>query len=266
MLEESLFLAVKELLARAAIEIRKHQANLLPEAIRTKSKNSLVSAADMWTEQFLLENFQKLLPESQFLAEETKASGEHIDWAGFVWIIDPIDGTTNFIHQVFPCAISVALYRDGEAWMAWVYEITSDQCFSAVKNKGAFVDRSVLRVASNPNLENALLATGFPYYDFEKMESYWSVLQQFMQHTRGIRRFGAASMDLVWVAQGKFDAFFEHSLSPWDVAAGTLIVQEAGGVVTDFSGGNNFLFGREIIAASANIYPSILAIFKKHWQ
>ncbi len=231
--------------------------------IETKSLNSLVTYVDKKSEQLLVDELKLILPMASFLTEENTIETEAGEWQ---WIIDPLDGTTNFIHQIPVFAISVALYHQNEIVLGVVYEIHSNECFYASKNKGAFCNGTKISISDRNKLSDSLVATGFPYYDFGKMDSYLNILNHLMQHTRGIRRLGAASVDLCYVACGRFDAFFEYSLAPWDVAAGALIVQEAGGVVTDFFGHQNWLFGKEIVAVNNHLKDDFLTLITLHFS
>ncbi|MEZ4885609.1 MAG: inositol monophosphatase family protein [Chitinophagales bacterium] len=232
------------------------------DQIEVKDLNQLVSYVDTTSEKRLIAALQKILPESGFIAEEnTVAQNRNKEWQ---WIIDPLDGTTNFLHHIPSFAISIGLMHKEEIVLGVVLEINRMECFSAWKNGGAYLNGQPIQVSQNPLLKNGLFATGFPYYDFSIVESYLKVLQYFIRETRGIRRLGAAAVDLCYVACGRFDGFWEHSLSPWDVAAGSLIVQEAGGVVTDFKGGKDYLFGREIVASSRAIEAEFFAAVSEH--
>ncbi len=227
------------------------------EQIELKSLNSLVSYVDKGAEERLVSGLGKLLPGSAFLTEEETVETREGEYQ---WIIDPLDGTTNFLHQL-PCfAISVALRHYDRTILGIVYEVNRRECFYGWKGGGAFLNEQAIRVSGRPGLENSLVATGFPYRDFSRMEPYLQAFRQLMKRTRGIRRFGAAAIDLAYVACGRYDAFFEYSLSPWDVAAGAFIVQEAGGLVSDFKGGENYLFGEEIIAASPSTFADVQEI------
>jgi myo-inositol-1(or 4)-monophosphatase len=225
----------------------------------TKDLNSLVTEFDIASENFLIDKLYQLIPEATFLTEENTVTANK---SGLYWIIDPIDGTTNFIHKIPFWGISVALCKEGQIVMGAVADISNHAIYAAELSKGAFKNNVKIGVSTRSKLEDSLIATGFPYYDFGKTDAYLTVLQYFMEHTRGIRRCGAASLDLCYTATGSFDGFFEYGLSSWDVAAGALIVQEAGGVILDFSRGNNWLFGKEIIACTPNIaeeFTSIIA-------
>ena len=186
---------------------------------------------------------KKLIPDSGFITEEGTAtfSGEK-----FKWFIDPLDGTTNYIHGISPYSISVGLSENEEMILGVVYEIASDEIFYAWKNSPAFSNGKEIKVATTSKSADTLIATGFPYYDFEETENYINALRELMKNTRGIRRLGSAAIDLCYVAAGRFDAFYEHALHAWDVAAGVFILQQAGGKISDFNGGKDWLFGGEI--------------------
>lgn len=243
--------------------IREQLGKVKAEAIEEKALNSLVSYVDKEAEQQLVGGLGKLLPEATFLTEEETVAQQEGDLR---WIIDPLDGTTNFLHQLPIFSVSVALQQKGKTVIGIVYEINQDECFYAWQGGGAFMNDQPIRVSSNANLADSLTATGFPYYDYDKMEAYMSVLQHFMRHTRGIRRLGSAAVDLVYVACGRFDFFYEYSLNAWDVAGGAFIVQEAGGKVSDFQGGDNYMFGKELIASSSNLFPEVLEVVKSKFD
>lgn len=224
------------------------------EAIEQKSLNSLVSYVDRKAEQQLVDELGKLLPQSTFLTEEDTVQNEDSEQQ---WIIDPLDGTTNFLHQL-PCfSVSVALRRSGETVLGIVYEVNQQEAFYAWKGGGAFLNGKSISVSKTPKLSDTLIATGFPYDDFSWVDPYFEILKKFIRQSRGIRRFGSAAVDLAYTACGRFDAFFEYSLNPWDVAGGAFIVQEAGGMVRDFQNGDRYLFGKEIIAGNPLIFPEV---------
>lgn len=225
--------------------------------ISEKDHNMLVSYVDEEAEDRLISQLGELIPNPGFLAEESESIDLKTDYR---WIIDPLDGTTNFLHQI-PCfAISVALEYKDQIVLGVVYELTRDEMFSAWKDGGAYLNERPIQVRQVESLSESLVATGFPYHDYSRTEAYCQVLKQLMQQTRGIRRMGSAATDLAYVAAGRFDAFFEYSLNPWDVAAGSIIAREAGATVCDFSGGNNYLFGEEIIAVNPGIEKAFLEI------
>jgi len=242
--------------------IRNARGQVSETEIIEKDHNSLVSYVDTGSEKILVEKLKALLPNSTFLTEENtveQAAGN------LRWIIDPLDGTTNFLHQIPVFAVSVALEIAGELVLGVVLEVNRDEAFYAVKGQGAFLDGSPIRVKQAP-LSHSLIATGFPYYDYTKAEQYLRALSAFMQKSRGVRRLGAAAVDLAYVACGRFDGFFEYSLAPWDVAAGALIVQEAGGFVEDFSGGEDWLFGRSIVAGSIAVHAEMQGVIQSHFH
>jgi len=225
------------------------------------SFNNLVSYVDKESEKRLVAALRKILPGAGFLAEEgTSSEGTN----EYRWIIDPLDGTTNFTHGLPPYAISIGLARNEEIIFGVVYEVTKDECFYAIEHEPAFCNDEVITVAPINSLNESLLATGFPYYHFDKREEYLSIIKTFLELTHGVRRMGSAATDLAYVACGRMDGFFEYNLNPWDVAAGSLIVQRAGGFVSDFRGRNNFLYGGEICAAGA-IHLEMVEIIKRHW-
>lgn len=229
-----------------------------------KSQNQLVSYVDLTAERMLVEGLTQITPGAGFVTEEATITRNRN--ADLVWIIDPLDGTTNFVHGLPVFSISVGLMMGGKLSGGIVYAVSMDECFYAWEGGKAFCNKKEIRVAQAPLLSDALLATGFPYYDYAQMNAYLSLLQELMRSSRGLRRMGSAAIDLAYVACGRFDAFFEYSLAPWDVAAGAFIVQAAGGKVYDFSGGDDFLFGGEIVASQPLISDAFLELVKKHFK
>lgn len=218
--------------------------------IETKSLNSLVSYVDKTAEEKIIKRLSELLPESGFIAEE--GTSEKIGGT-YNWIIDPLDGTTNFLHALPVYSVSIALRRNEEIVLGVVYEINQSECFYAWEGSKAYLNGEEIQVSPTAQLADTLLATGFPYYDFDRLDPFFEFLKYLAQSSRGIRRMGSAAVDLVYVACGRFDAFFEYSLNAWDVAAGAFIVKQAGGTISDFKRENNWLFGREIIACNSNL-------------
>jgi myo-inositol-1(or 4)-monophosphatase len=254
--------SVIEIAENVADFIQMHAGKVNDREIITKDLNSLVSYVDTGSEARIIEGLKKLTPDASFLAEEGTESLSEKD---LVWIIDPLDGTTNFLHQIPVYAISIALQFQNEIIFGLVYEVNNRDCFYAVKEQGAFLNGKKIEV-DNAFFPDSLIATGFPYYDFSKTKVYLEVLEEMMKGTRGVRRLGAASVDLAYVACGKFSGFFEYSLAPWDVAAGAFIVQEAGGTVTDFSGGQDWLHGKSIIAGNPIVQNKILKIIQNKFN
>ena len=232
-------------------------AVLITEEIEEKSSNNFVTWVDKTSEIKLLKGLREILPGSGFIGEEN-TQGNHK--ADYTWIVDPLDGTTNFIHNIPLYCISIGLMHKDEIIVGVIYEINSKECFYAWKGGGAYLNGRRIAVSDTKSVKDALLATGFPYYDYGRLDEYLELFKHLMQHSHGLRRLGSAAADLAWVACGRFDAFYEYGLSPWDVAAGILLVKEAGGKVSDFKGGDNYLFGGEIIVANNHIFKELADI------
>lgn len=218
--------------------------------IENKGLHDLVSYVDKSSEKMIIDELHQLIPQAGFIAEEgtNTTRGERYNW-----IIDPLDGTTNYIHGLPIYSVSIALMDNKELVVGVVYEVGHDECFYAWKNGGAYLNGTKIKVSTRANLHQALLATGFPYSDFSRIDHYLNFFKWAMTNSRGIRRLGSAAADLAYVACGRFDAFWEYSLKPWDVAAGALLVKEAGGEVSDYYGGDTYLFGSEIMATNGLI-------------
>lgn len=238
--------------------IREERANH-PLTIETKGKNDFVTHIDKGSEERLVKGLKTLLPESGFIAEEATSTekGER-----FNWVIDPIDGTTNFIHGLSPFAISVALMDAREVVIGIVYEMGLDEMFFAWKGSKAYLNGKEISVSSRPTVADSLIATGFPYTQYHRMGDFMKTLDHFMRKSHGLRRLGSAATDLAYVACGRFEGFYEYNLNPWDVAAGAFIVQQAGGKNADFTGGTNYIFGKEIISANPLIFDEFLRDIK----
>ncbi len=251
---------VQQIAAQAGAFIHSEAGKVKPSEIHLKHHNNLVSYVDTTSEKMIVDALSRLLPEAGFLTEENTVAPSD---KPLQWVIDPLDGTTNFLYQLPSYAVSIALCRHHIPIVGVVYEVNRQECFWAVKDGGSFLNDMPIRVSQTDKLADALISTGFPYYDFTIIEQYTQVLKALMQQTKGIRRFGAAAVDLCYTACGRYDAFFEHSLHPWDVAAGSLIVQEAGGLVTDFSGQDNYLFGNQIIATAPLLSSELHTLLKQ---
>jgi len=239
--------------------IRTSRMKLQENEINYKNDQSLVTAIDVGAEERLVNKLGSLIPHATFLAEENHNDAAKSD---LMWIIDPIDGTTNFVHNFPMYCISVALWHNGKIILGIIYEITSNECFWTHSEIGpVYLNNNPIRVSHVKTLSESVLATGFPPSTFPKMVEYVEHFKTFMTKTHGIRRLGSAAMDLAYVACGRCDGFFEYNLKPWDVAAGAYLVQKSGGMVTDFSGGNNFLHGGEILASNTWIYKEFIKYF-----
>ncbi len=231
--------------------------------IEYKGLHDMVSYVDKTAEINLVKGLSSLIPGAGFVTEEETRTILSDDYN---WIIDPLDGTTNFIHGIPTFSISIALEYKRELIMGVVYEINRDECFSAWKNGGAYRNGERIFVSKAPAIENTLLATGFPFYEFSKMEKYLNVLRQLMQKCHGLRRIGSAAIDLAYVACGRFDGYFEYNLNSYDVAAGIVLVREAGGEVFDFSGGADIIARREVIATNGKISSELLGIIRTEFE
>lgn len=240
--------------------IESHAGKVTIENIELKGKNSLVSFVDKEAERMLVDGLASILPGSVFYTEEDTITNKDGEWQ---WVVDPLDGTTNFLHNIPAYSVSVALRHNQESIIGIVYYISVNEMFHAIKGKGAFLNGKAIRV-SEKLTNKALLATGFPYYDFTYIDEYIDVLKLLMRETRGLRRMGSAAIDLAYVASGRFDIFFEYGLNPWDVAAGALIVKEAGGTVTDFSRGENYLFTKQIVAGNPIVHNDVIGLIEEH--
>ncbi len=229
--------------------------------IEYKGLHDLVSYVDKEAERMIIDELQQLLPESGFIAEEGTAGYTNEQYA---WIIDPLDGTTNFIQGIPVYSVSIGLLYNNQLVVGVVYEVGQQECFYAWKGGGAYLNGSPISVSTQVDMHRCLLATGFPYTEFNQLDAYLDFLKWAMRNSRGVRRIGSAAVDLAYVACGRFDAFWEYDLKPWDVAAGALLVQEAGGSVSDFRGGNDYLFGRTIMASNPIIKDSLLSNITKY--
>ena len=232
------------------------------DTVEIKALNQLVSYVDINAEKQLVEKLSLLLPEAGFITEEnTSEKGSK----AYNWIIDPLDGTTNFIHDLPVYSVSVALAKGEEILVGVVYELGRKELFTAWKDGGAWLNGQPIRVSGENTLSKSLIATGFPYYDFQQMEAYINVLKQLLKSTHGLRRMGSAAVDMAYVACGRFEGFFEYGLHAWDIAAGILLVKEAGGQVVDFKGGDDYLFGDTIISGNTDIHKDLLKLIKSEF-
>ncbi len=249
---------VLQLIKDVGIWVEEERLKVSSNHIETKSLNSFVSYVDKEAEKLLIEGFKKSIPGSGVIAEE---SGDFELLNGFNWIIDPLDGTTNYIHGLKPYAISVALMLESEIIWSAILDLSTFKMYMAEKGKGAFCNEIQLDITKGGKLSDGIIGTGFPYYDFAQVNSYLKVLKKCFENSRGVRRFGSAAIDLCLVAEGKFVAFFEYGLAPWDIAAGILIIREAGGVVGTFDSeeisDRNMIFARNIVAGNPNSFTTL---------
>ncbi len=228
--------------------------------ITNKERNDFVTEVDRGAEQEIISVIRKAYPDHAILAEE---SGEH-PGDDYQWIIDPLDGTTNFLHGFPQFSVSIALRHRGRLEQAVVYDPMRQELFTATRGSGALLNDRRIRVSKQRTLEGALLGTGFPYKDQQHLDAYLGMFRGLMKDTAGIRRPGSAALDLACVAAGRFDGFWEIGLNIWDMAAGVLLVQEAGGLVSDFAGGHDFLDTGNIVAATPKLLPPMLREIQPH--
>lgn len=238
-------------------------------AAESKGLHDYVTRFDKESERRIVQRLRQLLPDSGFIAEEGTAGTSGRE--RYTWIVDPIDGTTNFIHAFPPTCISIALQDNLHSYeqrrpvmvVGVVHELWADECFSACADQdGAFMNGNAIVVSKAADLNASLIATGFPYKDFGKLAAYMRMLEWTMTGTHGVRRLGSAAADLAYVACGRADGFYEYGLKPYDVAAGAFIVQKAGGCTGDFSGGNNWLHGGEMVATNPFIFNQLVDALK----
>ena len=255
--------AVTSLTGKVGQFILQERKRFRADRVEKKGRNDLVSYVDKEAERMLVDGLADILPDAGFLTEEKTRTDEG---NGLRWIIDPLDGTTNFIHGI-PCyCISIGLFDGNKGLVGVVHELNLDECFYASADNGAYLNGEPIRTSNVPSLADSLIATGFPYHDYDRMKPYMEVFDHCMRHTRGLRRLGSAAADLAYVAAGRFEIFYEYGLNPWDVAGGIVLVREAGGIVTDFSGEDNPLYGAEIIAGGPEIQNSFLDVVRERFR
>lgn len=230
--------------------------------ITVKDQNDFVSEIDKKAESQIIDVIKKAYPDHAILAEE---SGSH-SGDDYLWIIDPLDGTTNFIHGFPQFSVSIALQYKGRLEVAVVYDPMRQELFTATRGGGAQMNDRRIRVSGHRGLPGSLLGTGFPYKNFSRLDSYLGMLKSLITQTSGIRRPGSAALDLAYVAAGRLDGFWEMGLKPWDIAAGVLIVQEAGGLITDLRGGHDFMETGDIVAGNSKMIKGMLQTIHPHMK
>jgi myo-inositol-1(or 4)-monophosphatase len=247
--------------ARAAGDIIVRNMDRLDRLkVVTKQNNDFVSNVDHMSEQAIISTIHQAYPEHGILAEE---SGSQAESSEYQWIIDPLDGTTNYLHGFPQFAVSIALKHKNRLEVGVIYDPVSQELFTAMRGDGAKLNDKKIRVSNQKGLNNALLGTGFPYSDQSYLDTYLETMKALMQKTAGIRRPGSAALDLAWLAAGRIDGFWEFNLKAWDIAAGALIVREAGGIVSDFQNKDGYLQSGDIIAASPKVFPEMLKIIQE---
>lgn len=255
---------VKQLSKDVGAFIREQLHEVSTDQIITKDHNSLVTYVDQTAEKKIVARLQELLPAASFITEEDTVAQESGN--SLVWIIDPLDGTNNFLQKIPHFAVSIALRKDDEMVIGVVYDVMRQECFSAVKGEGAFVDDKKILVSQKDQIDDCVLATGFPYSKSMNFKPLINTLEHWMLHARGIRRFGAAALDLCFVAAGRIDCYYELKLNIWDVAAGMLIVEEAGGRLSDYKGGNTFKEGNQVVASNGHIHQYIIDVLRRNFK
>ncbi len=230
-------------------------------SVQSKTFNDFVSEVDHAAEQAIIDTLKYAYPDHGFLGEE---SGNTNQEAENIWIIDPLDGTTNFLHNFPQYCVSIALQQKGVLTQAVIFDPVRNDLFTATKGRGAFLNDKRIRVTNRTKLQDSLIATGFPFRDFTHLDTYMGMLKDMIKKTTGIRRPGSAALDLAYVAAGYTDGFFEINLSAWDIAAGGLLVQEAGGIVGDFEGNEGWLKTGNIVAANPKVFAQMLQVLLPH--
>jgi myo-inositol-1(or 4)-monophosphatase len=245
---------------RAASIINRASLQLDLVTVQSKSPNDFVTEIDRAAEAAIIEVLRETYPQHGILAEESGESGQ----SEYQWIIDPLDGTTNFIHGFPQYAISIALARKGVLEQAVIFDPTRNELFTATKGSGAFLNDRRIRVSKRTRLSESLIGTGFPFRAFDHIDPYLAIFRELAHKTAGIRRPGAAALDLAYVACGRLDGFWEFGLKPWDMAAGTLLIQEAGGLVSDLAGESGFLASGNVVAGTPKIFAQLLPVIQAH--
>ena len=251
--------------ARAASKIINRASHDIEHLkITTKQQSDYVTEVDKAAEAAIIEVLREAYPDYGILAEESGQTPGEGAGSEYQWVIDPLDGTTNFIHGFPQYAVSIGLTYKGQLNQALVYDTTRNEMFTASKGGGAFLNERRIRVTKCLKLEDALLGTGFPYRVFTHVDAYMGMFKEFTQRSSGLRRAGSAALDLAYVACGRLDGFWEFGLSPWDMAAGSLLITEAGGLVGDLSGGETYMNSGHIVAGTPRVFAQMLQVIEGH--
>ena len=248
---------------RAGAVINRATNDLDKLTVERKGPNDFVSEVDRAAENTIIDTIRESYPQHSILAEESGASVTSAE-SEYQWIIDPLDGTTNFLHGFPQYGVSIALAVKGVVSHGVIFDPSRNDLFTASRGGGAFLNERRIRVSKVLNLKDGLIGTGFPYKEFEKFDKYLAMFKEITQKSAGIRRPGAAALDLAYVACGRFDGFWEMGLSPWDVAAGGLMILEAGGLITDFNGDGDYLHSGTVCAGTPKLFPQLLQIIQAH--
>jgi myo-inositol-1(or 4)-monophosphatase len=248
---------------RAGSIINRSAQNLDLLHVSRKAHSDFVSEVDKAAEETIIKVLLDAYPTHSILAEESGVK-DNSDKSEYQWIIDPLDGTTNFLHGLPQYSVSIALMHKGVLAQAVVYDPAADELFTASRGSGAYLNDHRLRVSKRTQLADCLIGTGFPFRDFSHVEAYMGIFREMMPRTAGMRRPGSAALDLAYVAAGRYDGFFEIGLSPWDMAAGCLLITEAGGLVGDLEGNNQYLQKGHIVAGNPKVFGHLLQVIRPH--
>ncbi len=244
---------------RAGSVINRAARDIDAVTVTTKRRNDFVTEIDKAAEEAVIEVLRKAYPDHAILAEESGASGK----SEYEWIIDPIDGTTNFIHGFPQYAVSIGLRHKGVITQAVIFDPTRNELYTATRGRGAFLNDQRIRVSKRAHLKDALIGTGFPFREVDNIDEYLRVFRRATYETAGLRRAGAAALDLAYVACGRLDGFWEAGLAPWDMAAGSLLVLEAGGLIGDYSGEAEYLQTGEVVCGNPKVFAQLLQLVQK---
>jgi myo-inositol-1(or 4)-monophosphatase len=245
---------------RAGNIINRATRNLDIVAVQEKAANDFVSEVDREAEEAIIRTLREAYPGHAILAEESGASGN----SEFRWIIDPLDGTTNYLHGFPQYAVAIALMHKEVVTQAVIYDPARNDLFTSTRGSGAFLNDQRIRVSKRPSLKSGLIGTGFAFRQLDHLEPYLATLRHVMKHSAGVRRAGSAALDLAYVAAGRLDGFWEFGLSPWDIAAGALLITEAGGLIGDLQGENNYFKTGNVVAGNPKVFVELLHAIAPH--
>lgn len=248
---------------RAGDIINRAAMNLERLTVTRKAHSDFVSEVDRSAEEAIIKILRDAYPDHSILAEESGKSGQ-VGKSEYQWIIDPLDGTTNFLHGFPQYCVSIALLHRGVLSQGVIYNPVNDELFTASRGGGAFLNDHRIRVSKRIQLGESLIGTGFPFRDFTHMDAYFAMFRDLVPKTAGIRRPGSAALDLAYVAAGRYDGFWETGLAPWDIAAGCLLILEAGGMVSDLEGNGQYLKSGQVVAGTPKIFSQLLQIISPH--
>lgn len=257
---QAICLATQTVAREAGMYIAAQRKVFTTDRIEYKGDQDMVSYVDKTSEELIVERLKNIVPSAAVLAEEAHSDEQGVDRNALMWIIDPLDGTTNFMHGLPPYAVSIALVEAGEVVVGVVYEITADECFSAWKGSDCYLNGEVVRVSGIEKVKQSLVITGLAHKRQNIIDALNRAFDYFNRNSNGTRRLGSAATDLAYIAAGRAECFFQQNLAPWDVAAGALLVERAGGVVVDYDGGGDYIFGRSIIATNKKTHTEFYDI------